>query len=607
MTLTLEQPRIAIVSPDMLLNDLVRAHPQARAVLDRHGLTDCGGRDGPAESISFFARMHGMEERALLAELSDAIACKAPGPLRAPARVNRQSIADVAYRWFFLSAILVVLTAGATWGAVLLWQIAFMRQFTGVSLHAINAHGSAQIFGWMGLFIMGFAYQAFPRMWNKRLAWPILCAPVLAFTLEGIVLVTLGSGLHARWAFATPLAVAGAILHVAASLVFVLQIVKTYRTSTAELEPYVGFIFAALFWLVAMRVMNAWHTWTTLSASHLGVLLWHVATYQAPLRDMQIHGLAVSIILGVSLRTLPAMYGMPAAGVRRAWSALALLTAGVIGECVLFVAYRWSNHHVVAAFLMIPWLMVAVACGMVALPWKLWRTPPITDRSLKFVRIAYLWLGVSLVMLLMFPAYMHAVHLPVSHAYYGAIRHAITVGFVSVMIMGFAAKIVPMLGGIDPSRLGPMWGPFLLINIGCFLRVSTQTLTDVNRGFFAVIGISGMLEVTALAWWGASLTRIMLGKRRLIVPEELVMIRPRRIKASHRVGDVIDWFPALLEVLVSRGFAPLANPIARRTLARAITLEQAASMRGVDAGELVAALNQRLGSQIASDARTHIK
>ena len=51
-----------------------------------------------------------------------------------------------------------------------------------------------------------------------------------------------------------------------------------------------------------------------------------------------------------------------------------------------------------------------------------------------------------------------------SHAFYGATRHAITVGFVSLMIVGVAAKVVPTLNGISTTRLWPLWGPFVLIN-----------------------------------------------------------------------------------------------------------------------------------------------
>ena len=56
-------------------------------------------------------------------------------------------------------------------------------------------------------------------------------------------------------------------------------------------------------------------------------------------------------------------------------------------------------------------------------------------------------------MLLMLPVYQTATGIKFSHAYYGAIRHAITVGFISLMIMGMAAKVVPTLNGLDPRKL----------------------------------------------------------------------------------------------------------------------------------------------------------
>jgi hypothetical protein len=69
-----------------------------------------------------------------------------------------------------------------------------------------------------------------------------------------------------------------------------------------------------------------------MSATSRDALLWYVATYQAPLRDIQIHGLAMFMILGVSLRMLPALFGVHAIRPARAWWALGILLAAVLGE-----------------------------------------------------------------------------------------------------------------------------------------------------------------------------------------------------------------------------------------------------------------------------------
>ncbi|HOB73031.1 MAG TPA: DUF1858 domain-containing protein [Phycisphaerae bacterium] len=582
------------VTPETMLPELFQTYPQTRAVFDRYGLSGCGGRLGPVESVRFFARSHGVDESRLLAEIRQAI--ENPASVQAEAETAAaESVADTVYRRFFLAGIVLILTAGATWGAWLLWKIGFAGGFTTAnSIHEVNAHGHAQIFGWVGLFIMGFAYQAFPRVWHTRLAAPRLAVAAFILMLVGLVGSTAGLTLAGRWALAVPAAVAGGLLEVVAVLIFTGQILVTFRRSEARLEPYVGFAIAALFWFVAMSVMSVWHAYKTMTAATEAELLWYVATYQAPLRDLQIHGLALFMILGVCLRMLPGLFNAPQVSDRRAWWSLGILTVAVLGESILFVVYRWTGNHALAGALMIPWLMLAGGVALIALPWRLWRPFPESDRSAKFVRTAYAWLAISIVMLLLLPVYQYASGIPFSHAYYGAIRHAITVGFISLMIMGFAAKVVPTLNGIDTRQLPALWGPFALVNLGCFLRVSTQTLTDWHPAFFGIIGLSGTLEVAGLAWWGAGLVAIMLRGRRESV--ELVQIRaprPARIEPTHRVADVLDWFPQTECLFVERGFAAVQNRLLRRTLARQVSVGQACRMHGVDAEQFVAALNAK--------------
>jgi len=583
------------LTADTLLPDVLRQYPQARPVFDRHGLRGCGGRLGPYESIGFFARAHAVDERRLLRELRAAIA--SPETSAPVATTDRPALADTIYRRFFTAGIALILTAGATWGAWLLWQIGVTGHFTGASLHHVNAHGHAQIYGWVGLFIMGFGYQAFPRLWHTDLVAPRLAVAAFLAMLTGLVVRTAGMTLTGQWALALPAALAGGALESAAVVTFAAQVVATYRRSLVQFEPYVGFVAMALAWFVAQSGLDLWHTYTTMTAVTRDDLVWYVATYQAPLRDLQIHGLALFMILGVSMRKLPGIYGLPAVPARRAALALALLTAAVAGEVAVFLAYRWTGLHAIAALLMVPWLMLAAGVALIALPWRLWRPTPTPDRTAKFVRAAYGWLAVSLAMLLLLPAYQKLSGIPFSHAYYGATRHAITVGFISLMIMGIAAKVVPMLNGVDARNLPALWGPFVLVNVGCALRVATQTLTDFDGRFFAVVGVSGTLEVAGLAWWGAGLLRVMRKGKRLEREGDAAngVAPPSRIGAGHRVTDVLEWFPPTAEVFHRHGFTLLDNPFLRRTLARGVTLGQAADLCGVDAAALLHDLNAAAG------------
>jgi len=140
-------------------------------------------------------------------------------------------------------------------------------------------------------------------------------------------------------------------------------------------------------------------------------------------------------------------------------------------------------------------------------PWRLWRPAARNARSATFIRLAYAWLGLSLVMLLLLPAYQAVSGLPFSHAYYGAIRHAVTVGFVSQMIVGVSTLVVPVT-----PRSATLRPTLVLLNLGCFLRVSLQVVSDWTPAAFRVIGASGVLELLALLLWAAVLWRGLLGQ-----------------------------------------------------------------------------------------------
>jgi hypothetical protein len=101
-------------------------------------------------------------------------------------------------------------------------------------------------------------------------------------------------------------------------------------------------------------------------------------------------------------------------------------------------------------------------------------------------------------------------HQVFAHTYMGSHRHAFTVGFISMMILGVSSRVVPILAGIDAKRINSLWAPFVLLNIGCAGRVLLQVLTDfVPKVAYPLIGFTGFIELTALLWWGIELWRTM--------------------------------------------------------------------------------------------------
>jgi hypothetical protein len=589
----------AALGANLLIPDLLQRAPQVRGVLDRYGLRGCGGPLGPHESLGFFAQAHEVPLDRLLGE----IRAEMERPMAATA-MPAVSRADAIYRPFFRAGILVVLSLGAVWGAYLLLRIAYDQSFAAAGLHEVNAHGHAQIFGWVGLFVMGFAYQAFPRFKHTDLAFPTLAFLSFWLMVAGIVVRSALEPIAATRAWAYWPAVGGAAIEVIAIILFVAVLAATWWASGKPLAFYDWYIASALVWFVLQAVYETIYLAATLSATGAD-LVPLVATWQAPLRDLQIHGFATLMILGVSQRLLHHVYGFPAPAVRLSRIALGVLNLAVLGEATGLVFMR-LHDRAWATLWYGSVLALTVTAALLVRDWRLFTTtPPESDRSLKFVRAAYAWLLVSLAMLVALPAYQYgllpwlaphsaAASTGFSHAYYGATRHAITVGFISLMIVGVAAKVVPTLSGLDGATLPRLWLPLVLINAGCTLRGVGQILTDFTSASFPFTGLSGMLEVTGLAVWGVHLWRIMAGS---YTPAAEPTASPEihgPVARDHLVGDLIDHHPELLRTFVAFGFRPLVNPFLRRTLARRVTVSQACQFIGVDLQAFLGALNAKL-------------
>jgi hypothetical protein len=510
--------------------------------------------------------------------------------------------ADTIYRPFFKAGIAVVLTLGAVWGAYLLLRIGLTGRFATAGLHEVNAHSHAQIFGWVGLFVMGFAYQAFPRFKHASLAFPRLAWASLGLMLAGLVGRSVGEPLAGSLAWAGSIAVASASLEVVAIGLFVWVVLATWRVAGKGLAFYDYYILTSLGWFAVQAVAEAVYLAATLAAATREDLVALVATWQGAIRDAQIHGFALLMILGVSQRVLHHFYGFPAPSRRLSLAALVCLNLAVTGEIAGLVLMRGA-HGTWAGVWYASALLLTGAVVALLWNWRIFGRAAEGDRSLKFLRAAYAWLLVSLAMLLLLPVYQlvllrqmapasEAAALGFSHAYYGATRHAITVGFISLMIVGVAARVVPTLNGVDIRRLSPLWGPFLLLNAGCALRVVAQTLTDFTPYAFPVAGVSGLLEVAGLALWGVHLWLVMAGRARYRLSVTVPYVPGTPIEAGHAVGEVLDRHPDLLETFLALGFRPLANPLLRKTVARHVSIGQACRQLGREKGEVVEALNQ---------------
>ena len=177
--------------------EIVKLCPNARRIFDRHGLKGCGGEHGPSEPLAFFAAVHQANVDELLREINTELESPSSQPY-----VYKETLQDYIYRRFFKAGVAIMLTVGCLWGAINLLQIALGKSFLQLRLlSSIHAHAHAMIFGWVGMFVMGFAYQSFPRFKNTTLWRPglanlsfyLLATGIVAGMLADMLLPTLAS------------------------------------------------------------------------------------------------------------------------------------------------------------------------------------------------------------------------------------------------------------------------------------------------------------------------------------------------------------------------------------------------------------------------------
>ncbi len=577
-----------LIHRDMPLPEIIRQYPGCRKVFDRYGLLGCGGPEGPREPLWFFARAHRIPEDRLLRELEEVARAELESPSEL---VYAPGPADVIYRRFFKAAIVVMFTFGCVFGGVNLAVLAARHQLASLDMRAlIWSHAHAQVAGWVTFFVMGFAYQAFPRFKLTTLWKPGWAAATLYAMAGALAVRCLADLWQASPFWQASGTVAGAV-ELAVVLTFVAIIVQTLRSSKQPREPYEKFLYAALGWMVAAFAFDLWVFVASAGVSGYDEWVRFIGSYDGPWRDLQLLGFAGGMILGVSQRFLPFLYGFREVSPRASTWAFCLWNLGVAGNIACYSLLIRTHNPVWGIGLEASIAGLLAAVVILIRSFGLYSVRVERDRALRFLQAAYGWGVFALVLLILLPAYDAAAGVAFSHAYFGAYRHAFTVGFISLMIVGVSSKVVPVLAGADPQRLRSLTVPFWLLNIGNSMRVFFQILTDTQSWAFPLMAASAWVEVAGLVWWAVDLWRLMNARPAEQAVPETVVVSPQTT-----VFDLITRYPETASVFEAFGFTLINNPVARRVFARSVTLQQACRLRHVQYDVLAPALQQRIQS-----------
>jgi uncharacterized protein involved in response to NO len=580
----------AVLDPQTSLRDILAESPGAAAVLARHGLMGCGGREGPDEPLAWFARVHGVPVAQLVRELQAAAgagagdaAAAAPAPV-SPADLARENL----YRRFLKTAILFTMTGGTALGAWELVMMALRERLGGVDRGVIQVHGHWQLFGWVGLFVVGIAYHILPRLTGVPLPSSRAAAWSYGMLASGIVLrlaQSLDPGLVRD--LLLPLSAA---LEIGGVALFAGTVAKILRASPRPHPAWQRCCAHGTGWLVAASILNAAHAFDLVHSGRFEISPW----LNVPYLTVFLVGFVTFWIFGVSLRTLPVFMGLqdrPRLAARIPVPLTIAIAALAIAEGVFLrtgadaarIAFGLGSAAV-GILLALFVFALGVLAPAVAPP-----EPGVDRGSEKFVRLAYAWLLLSGGMLLAF-SWATIAGGELDHAYVGAYRHALTVGFITTLMAGMALRIVPIFRGV------PLYSPrlrdltFWLLLVGNVIRVLFQALSAAaGPAWLRVAGVSGILELAALILFAVNLWKTMNTQN---ADDRALRSAGPEIGPGAIVGDLLDAYPALLPVFVGSGFAPLANPILRRTLARGISVSQACRMHGVDLETLLGRLRR---------------
>jgi hypothetical protein len=546
-------------------------------VLEKYGMAGCGGPAGPDEPLAVFARAHGVSPETVLAELRAANTADAP-----PAPVPEPDQPE-SYRHYLRAAVLIGALAGAALGAVNLTWLATWG-FTGEMPNwtwwpaLIQAHGNAQLYGWTGLFIIGIASHSLPRMLRKPPPAGWLQRAIFGLVASGLLLALFAQPAADRpgWALAFT---AGTALQWAGVSLFVGWILRTVRLPE---EPHLGFVLAGTlwFWLGATARLGM-----VAEAVSRGAAL-PPAEWNAAYLHAMSWGFLLSWVVGYSMRLLPAFMGAPPPNAAASRAALSCLTLGAAAAIVGVLSGAAGLSAAAAA-------LTAVGVGFAIFAVRVW-SPALSASDgdevwlSRFARAAYASLAVAAVILL---GLRTAQWLgPVSdlhqHAFGGASRHALTVGFVSLMIVGVAWRILPIFSGAGKPHPALVPTVFGLLVAGNFLRVTGQMAAGLWGGaWYLPMGLSGWLETLAVTLFALDVLRLVSGRPAL---ESLPDAGdPVEVSAEAPVGPLVAHRPWLIPVFARHGMGQVSNPIFQRTVGQRVTVAQGCRRFGVDAEALV--------------------
>lgn len=382
-----------------------------------------------------------------------------------------------------------------------------------ISAAWMQAHGHAQIFGWVGTFILGIGFYSIPKM--RGSSQVALSKPWIALALwsSGVGLRWFTNVYQWHWRTALPLS---AVFELLGFLVFFAAVSHHKPEAKSsdkkpKLAAWTLVVMIGTLGFLAVLIANLYAA-VTATINGTSPAIPHV--FDQKFLVLVGWGFLVTTVWGFTARWMPVFLGL------RAPSSRALLAATSVN--IVAVTLAMCGFLRVASIL----LFVGAATAIYALRMLESTVQPAklngVHRSFPFfVRSAFVWLIVaaSLGIWAFFSG-------DPSGGIGGASRHALTVGFVSMMIFAVGQRILPAFSGMKllySTRL--MFLSMSLATLGCTMRVVSEVLA--YPGYVAAawhcLPVSAVIELNAFSLFALNLF-VTFARRRETQPATLYSI-----------------------------------------------------------------------------------
>jgi hypothetical protein len=394
---------------------------------------------------------------------------------------------------YVVTGLIFLLLPGTFLGVWNLVSISSRHSLAGLSPSWLQAHGHAQIFGWIGTFIIGIGYYSLSKMGRLMPFTASRGWASWALWTGGVTLRWVANVSEWNWRLLLP---TSAALQLMGFLIF-FATVSRHRSRPPSapptgIETWMKLVMAStVAFLLALLMNQAVSISVAMTSMHPEIPHWLDQRYLF----LAAWGFPVLAVWGFNARWLPVFLGL-----RRPLGGGLMAALGACG-CGLGAALL-GHFRLATALLLTAGILASIALRVFEPSQKPAKTRGVSPSFPYFVRGAYAWLLVAAAL------GVYAANSDANGGIWGASRHALTVGFLATMVFAIGQRVLPAFCGMRllfSKKL--MFASLAVVNLGCLLRVASEIPAyEFNlRAAWTILPVSAITELTGVTLFALNL------------------------------------------------------------------------------------------------------